>query len=66
MTDFYRIGGDWDYLIKVVTRGMPGYDAFYQKLIEGFDVLSVQGIFSMEAILEGRAVDLTGRDNHGL
>ncbi len=20
--DFYRIGGDWDYLIKVVTKGM--------------------------------------------
>ncbi|RYE65529.1 MAG: Lrp/AsnC family transcriptional regulator, partial [Rhizobiaceae bacterium] len=31
--DFYRIGGDWDYLIKVVTRGISGYDAFYQKLI---------------------------------
>ena len=63
VTDFYRIGGDWDYLIKVVTRGMPGYDAFYRKLIEGFDFLSVQGIFSIEAILESRAVDLTRRDD---
>src|SRR5690349_11651166 len=24
--DFYRVGGDWDYLIKVVTRGIAGYD----------------------------------------
>ncbi|MBU6445209.1 MAG: Lrp/AsnC family transcriptional regulator [Alphaproteobacteria bacterium] len=66
VTDFYRIGGECDYLIKAVTRGMPGYDAFYQKLITGFDFLSVQGIFSMEAILESRAIDLTRRDNHGV
>lgn len=56
--DFYRIGGEWDYLIKVVTRGMAGYDAFYQKLITGFDFVTVTGIFSMEAILETRAADL--------
>ena len=40
--DFYRIGGDWDYLIKVVTRGMSGYDAFYQKLITNFDLATVK------------------------
>jgi Lrp/AsnC family transcriptional regulator len=56
--DFYRIGGDWDYLIKVVTRGMSGYDAFYQKLITDFDLATVTGFFSMEAIINGRPVDL--------
>ncbi|MBI1171469.1 winged helix-turn-helix transcriptional regulator [bacterium] len=56
--DFFRIGGEWDYLIKVATRGMAGYDAFYQKLITGFDFATVSGIFSMEAILENRPVDL--------
>ncbi|MDR6818006.1 Lrp/AsnC family transcriptional regulator [Neorhizobium sp. 2083] len=56
--DFYRIGGDWDYLIKVVTRGMSGYDAFYQKLITNFDLATVTGFFSMEAIINNRAVDL--------
>lgn len=56
--DFYRIGGDWDYLIKVVTRGMSGYDAFYQKLITNFDLATVTGFFSMEAIIKNRAVDL--------
>ena len=30
VTEFYRIGGDWDYLIKVVCRGMAGYDRFYK------------------------------------
>ena len=58
VTDFYRIGGDWDYLIKVTTRGMSGYDAFYQKLITNFDLATVTGFFSMEAILQNRAVDL--------
>lgn len=58
VVDFYRIGGDWDYLIKVVTRGMAGYDAFYQKLVTNFDLATVTGFFSMEAIINNRAVDL--------
>jgi Lrp/AsnC family transcriptional regulator len=57
--DFYRIGGDWDYLVKVVTRGMAGYDAFYQRLITNFDLATVTGFFSMEAIVENRPADLT-------
>lgn len=56
--DFYRIGGDWDYLVKVVTRGISGYDAFYQKLITNFDLATVTGYFAMEAIIRNRAVDL--------
>ncbi|BCH29940.1 transcriptional regulator [Mesorhizobium sp. L-8-10] len=56
--DFYRIGGDWDYLIKVVTRGMSGYDGFYQKLITNFDLATVTGFFSMEAIIDNRPADL--------
>lgn len=59
VTDFYRIGGDWDYMIKVVTRGMAGYDAFYQKLITRFDLATVTGIFAMEAIAENRPIELT-------
>lgn len=58
VVDFYRIGGDWDYLIKVVTKGMSGYDAFYQKLIADFDLATVTGFFSMEAIINNRPVDL--------
>jgi len=58
VTDFYRIGGDWDYMIKVVTRGMAGYDAFYQKLITHFDLATVTGIFSMEAITQNRPIQL--------
>ncbi|EKF17707.1 Lrp/AsnC family transcriptional regulator [Nitratireductor pacificus] len=59
VTDFFRIGGDWDYLIKVTAKGIVGYDAFYQKLITDFDLATVTGLFSMEAILQNRALELT-------
>lgn len=59
VVDFYRIGGEWDYLIRVVTKGMSGYDAFYQKLITNFDLATVTGFFSMEAIIDNRPVDLS-------
>ncbi len=52
--EFHRIGGEWDYLLKVVTRGMAGYDRVYQQLIAGFDHEKVTGYFSMETILESR------------
>lgn len=58
VVDFYRIGGEWDYLIKVVTKGMGGYDNFYQKLITDFELATVTGFFSMEAIINNRPVDL--------
>ena len=59
VTGFYRIGGDWDYLIKVVTPGIKGYDAFYKRLTTDFDLATVTGFFSMEAIIDDRPVDLT-------
>jgi len=59
VTDFFRIGGKWDYLIKVMTRGISGYDSFYQRLIDGLDLAEVTGYFSMETIIDNRPVDLT-------
>jgi Lrp/AsnC family transcriptional regulator len=38
---------------------MAGYDAFYQQLITNFDLATVTGFFSMEAIVENRAADLS-------
>lgn len=58
VVDCYRIGGDWDYMLKVVTRGIAGYDAFYQRLITGFDFDTVTGLFSMEGVLVNRPLDL--------
>jgi len=58
VTDFHRIGGEWDYLIKVTCAGMAGYDIFYRALITGFDLQNVTGYFSMEAMLDERPVGL--------
>ncbi|MGL3109083.1 Lrp/AsnC family transcriptional regulator [Bradyrhizobium sp. BR 1432] len=56
--DFHRIGGDWDYMIKVAANGISGYDNFYQRLITSFDFDRITGLFSMEAIVNNRAIDL--------
>jgi Lrp/AsnC family transcriptional regulator len=58
VVDFHRIGGEWDYMIKVLTTGMAGYDKFYQRLIASFDLDRVSGFFSMEAIIDNRPPDL--------
>lgn len=58
VVDLYRIGGEWDYLIKVVTQGIRGYDRFYQQLVDGFDLSVVTGHFVMEEIIGGRPVML--------
>jgi Lrp/AsnC family transcriptional regulator len=58
IVDVHRIGGEWDYLIKVVTTSMAGYDRVYQKLTAKVDLETVTGLFSMEAILEHRPLSL--------
>ena len=58
VVDLYRIGGEWDYMITVVTRGIKGYDAFYQRLVDGFDLSVVTGHFVMEEMIRGKAIEL--------
>lgn len=58
VVDFHRIGGDYDYQLKVVTQDMTSYDKVYQRLIEGVELDSVTSYFAMEAIAEGRALPL--------
>ena len=52
--DFYRIGGEYDYLLKVVTKDMKSYDTVYQRLIEGVELDAVTSNFAMETIEEQR------------
>lgn len=58
--DFYRIGGDYDYLLKVVVEDIAGYDAVYRRLIDKVELDSVTASFAMEAILEARPLPLRG------
>jgi Lrp/AsnC family transcriptional regulator len=47
----HRIGGDVDYLLKVVVPDMAGYDRSYKELIERLPALAdVSALFSMERL----------------
>ncbi|MFZ1725509.1 MAG: Lrp/AsnC family transcriptional regulator [Albidovulum sp.] len=61
VVDFYRIGGDYDYLIKVVTRDMASYDAIYRQLITRVELETVTSYFAMEAIEEQRPIVLSSK-----
>jgi len=50
--------GDYDYMLKIVTRDMKSYDEVYQRLIEKLDLENVTSYFTMEAILENRAIPI--------
>lgn len=58
IVELHRVGGEWDYLLKVVTTDMAGYDRVYQALIADLGFEAVTGIFSMETMLEGRPLPL--------
>ncbi|MEP2531228.1 Lrp/AsnC family transcriptional regulator [Shimia sp.] len=60
VAEMHRIGGDWDYMLKIVTRGMSGYDAVYRRLTTGYELDTVTGFFSMETMLEDRPLDVFG------
>ena len=48
--EFHRMSGDVDYLLKVVTSDIEGYDRFYKKLIKAAQLTGVSSAFSMEQI----------------
>jgi Lrp/AsnC family transcriptional regulator len=58
VVDFYRIGGDYDYMLKVITEDMATYDKIYQRLIDKTDLDTVTSYFAMEAIAESRSVHI--------
>ncbi|WP_227272322.1 Lrp/AsnC family transcriptional regulator [Roseobacter weihaiensis] len=54
--DFFRIGGEYDYLLKIATKDMASYDRVYKRLIEGIELETVTSYFAMEAIEEQRSL----------
>ena len=48
--EFHRMSGDVDYLLKVVTTDLDGYDRFYKRLIRATHLTGVSSAFSMEQI----------------
>jgi Lrp/AsnC family transcriptional regulator len=48
--EFHRMSGDVDYLLKVATADIAGYDRFYKRLIRAAQLSGVSSAFSMEQI----------------
>ncbi|MEO9337552.1 Lrp/AsnC family transcriptional regulator [Mesorhizobium sp. SB112] len=56
--DFYRIAGDYDYMLKIVAEDMNAYDRVYQTLIEQVELHTVTSYMTMEAIADQRNLPL--------
>ena len=51
IVECWRLGGDVDYLLRVVVPDMQGYDAFYRRLVAAVPALrKVTGRFAMERV----------------
>lgn len=50
IVEFYRMSGEYDYLLKVVVADMQSFDVFYKKLLKGIDLSDVTSSFAMEKI----------------
>jgi len=48
--EFYRMAGDVDYMLRVVTADIQSYDAFYKRLIAVAPLKNVTSRFAMERI----------------
>jgi len=56
VVDFYRVAGDYDYMIKIVARDMNDFDRVYQRLISECELETVTSYIAMEAIADSRDV----------
>lgn len=50
ISEFYRMSGEVDYLLRVVVSDMKAYDTFYKKLIQQASFTDISSSFAMEEI----------------
>lgn len=50
VVEFYRMSGEYDYLLKVMVADMQRFDHFYKRLIKGVNLGDVTSSFAMEQI----------------
>ncbi|AAW86073.1 predicted DNA-binding transcriptional regulator [Aliivibrio fischeri ES114] len=49
--EFYRMAGEYDYMMKVLAEDMKAFDGFYKKLVNSIDGISnVTSTFAMEPL----------------
>jgi Lrp/AsnC family transcriptional regulator len=58
VTEFYRLSGDTDYLMKVVVRDVHDYDRVYKKIISAAPLSDVSSSFVMETLKSTTALPI--------
>lgn len=59
VVECWRMGGDVDYLLRVVVPDMPAYDAFYKRLVAAIPSLrNVTSRFAMERVKSTTALPI--------
>jgi Lrp/AsnC family transcriptional regulator len=58
VTEFYRMSGEIDYLLRVVVPDIEAYDAFYKRLVSRIELSDVSSSFAMEQIKYTTALPL--------
>lgn len=57
---FYRMAGEYDYLMQVQVADMKSYDNFYKRLVNGIPgLIDVTSSFAMERIKHTTALPIT-------
>ncbi|MBU3023436.1 Lrp/AsnC family transcriptional regulator [Aestuariibacter sp. A3R04] len=59
VVEFYRMSGEYDYLLKVLVTDMASFDHFYKRLVSGIDLGDVTSSFAMEQIKYSTEMPLT-------
>jgi len=58
VVDFFRIAGEYDYMLKVVAADMNDFDTVYKRLITDQSLAAVTSLITMETIANNRALPL--------
>ena len=59
--EFYRMAGEYDYMMKVLAKDMNDFDQFYNKLVNTVDGLNnVTSTFAMESLKYTTELPLSG------
>jgi len=61
VVDFYRMSGEYDYLLRVVVKDIASYDDFYKRFIEATSLSDVTSSFAMEEIKRTTELPLHNR-----
>lgn len=59
VVEFYRMSGEFDYMLKVMVKDMQAFDHFYKRLVNGIDLGDVTSSFAMEQIKYDTALPLS-------